>query len=221
MIKASMRYGSIQKQVDAAAGGGGTTNITNVSASATTLSPGSSATVSATLSSNSLTFAFGIPEGDEGQQGQTGPTGNGIASISKTGTSGLVDTYTITYTNGNTDTFTVTNGQDGGSGATETGTYNGAGNYGSSHPVEITFTNAPATVTIGPTTISDGYARTVTFIQDCNSALGFASNGSSQTFTVEKVTWTNSGKKLSFYCTNNAARQFNASGVTYKWVAIS
>ena len=41
--------------------------------------------------------------------GPTGPTGNGIASIEKTGTSGLVDTYTITYTDGNTTTFTVTN----------------------------------------------------------------------------------------------------------------
>ena len=48
-----------------------------------------------------------------GPQGQTGPTGNGIASITKTGTSGLVDTYTILYTNGQSTTFTVTNGQNG------------------------------------------------------------------------------------------------------------
>lgn len=40
----------------------------------------------------------------------TGLTGNGISSITKTGTSGLVDTYTITYTNGNTTTFDVSNG---------------------------------------------------------------------------------------------------------------
>jgi hypothetical protein len=53
------------------------------------------------------------PQGDEGPEGPAGPTGNGIASITKTGTSGLVDTYTITYTNGNTTTFTVTNGQNG------------------------------------------------------------------------------------------------------------
>ena len=39
-----------------------------------------------------------------------GPTGNGISSIVKTGTSGLVDTYTIYFTNGDTTTFTVTNG---------------------------------------------------------------------------------------------------------------
>ena len=51
--------------------------------------------------------------GATGPQGPQGPTGNGIASIVKTGTSGLVDTYTITYTNGTTTTFTVTNGQDG------------------------------------------------------------------------------------------------------------
>ena len=51
--------------------------------------------------------------GLKGETGATGATGNGIASISKTGSSGLIDTYTITYTNGNTATFTVTNGQDG------------------------------------------------------------------------------------------------------------
>lgn len=39
-------------------------------------------------------------------------SGNGIASIDKTGTSGNVDTYTITYDNGDTTTFTVTNGED-------------------------------------------------------------------------------------------------------------
>ena len=50
--------------------------------------------------------------GSTGQTGPVGPTGNGISSITKTGTDGLVDTYTITYTNGNTTTFTVTNGED-------------------------------------------------------------------------------------------------------------
>lgn len=44
---------------------------------------------------------------------QKGDTGNGITSIAKTGTSGLVDTYTITYTDETTSTFTVTNGEKG------------------------------------------------------------------------------------------------------------
>lgn len=46
-----------------------------------------------------------------------GSDGRSIVSISKTGTSGLVDTYTITYDSGSPDTFTVTNGADGANGA--------------------------------------------------------------------------------------------------------
>lgn len=37
--------------------------------------------------------------------------GNGIESIEKTSTVGLVDTYTITYSNGHTQTYNVTNGK--------------------------------------------------------------------------------------------------------------
>ena len=37
----------------------------------------------------------------------------GISSISKTGTSGLVDTYTISFDDGTTSTFEVTNGTNG------------------------------------------------------------------------------------------------------------
>ena len=39
------------------------------------------------------------------------PRGKGITSIAKTGTSGLVDTYTITFSDGYTTTYTVTNGK--------------------------------------------------------------------------------------------------------------
>lgn len=75
--------------------------IANLSAEATTLSAGSSATASY----DDGVITFGIPKGDKGD------TGNSIASISKTSTSGIVDTYTITYTGGqSSDTFTVTNG---------------------------------------------------------------------------------------------------------------
>lgn len=41
---------------------------------------------------------------------EKGDTGNGIVSIDKTKTEGLIDTYTITYTNGNTKDFEITNG---------------------------------------------------------------------------------------------------------------
>lgn len=76
-----------------------------------------------TLTSGS-TYDITCPRGPQGATGATGATGAdgqdgadgvGITSITKTGTSGLVDTYTITYTNGTTSTFTVTNGQDGNS----------------------------------------------------------------------------------------------------------
>lgn len=86
--------------------------IENLSVTVTTLPEGSQATASY----NNGVLSLGIPKGDtgatgaEGPEGPTGPTGNGIQSIAKTGTSGNVDTYTITYTNGQTTTFTVTNG---------------------------------------------------------------------------------------------------------------
>ena len=43
-------------------------------------------------------------------KGATGEDGSSIESIEKTGTSGVVDTYTITLTDGSKSTFTVTNG---------------------------------------------------------------------------------------------------------------
>lgn len=46
-----------------------------------------------------------------------GADGRGIASIVKTATAGLVDTYTITYTDNTTSTFEVTNGAQGQQGA--------------------------------------------------------------------------------------------------------
>ncbi len=52
-------------------------------------------------------FHLFIPSSPQGAQGV------GISDIEKTGTSGLVDTYTITLTDGSTYTFTVTNGQNG------------------------------------------------------------------------------------------------------------
>ena len=52
-------------------------------------------------------------QGVKGDKGDKGDTGNGISNITKTSTSGLVDTYTITYTDGTTQTYEVTNGEDG------------------------------------------------------------------------------------------------------------
>ena len=85
--------------------------LLDCSAIATTLPTGASATAS--YSPETGVFSFGLPRGAKGETGDTGETGNGISNIRKTSTSGLVDTYTITYTDGTTTTFTVTNGQNG------------------------------------------------------------------------------------------------------------
>ena len=61
------------------------------------------------ISGQTITLTFA----DGSQETGTASGLKGISSIAKTGTSGLVDTYTITYTDGSTSTFTVTNGADG------------------------------------------------------------------------------------------------------------
>ena len=74
-------------------------NANVVSASATAVSP--STPPSATYDQLTNNLELKLPEGDY------------IVSCEKTGTAGLVDTYTITTALGYTATFEVTNGQDG------------------------------------------------------------------------------------------------------------
>ena len=83
-------------------------SITVDIADITMLPVGSTPYVTNTGTSTDPVFHLFIPSSPKGD------TGNGIANIAKTGTSGLVDTYTITMTDGTTYTFTVTNGQNGG-----------------------------------------------------------------------------------------------------------
>lgn len=49
----------------------------------------------------------------KGEKGDKGEKGNTIVGIEKTSTSGLVDTYTISFNDGTTSTFNVTNGEKG------------------------------------------------------------------------------------------------------------
>ena len=67
-----------------------------------------------------------------------GETGDGIASITKTGTSGLVDTYTVVLDSGATSTFDVTNGSSIDS-ITKTGTVGIVDTY------TVTLTNGQTT----------------------------------------------------------------------------
>lgn len=64
----------------------------------------------------SLTGTMVITLADQSTTSVSIQNGKGIVSIAKTGTSGLVDTYTITYNDSTTSTFTVTNGAKGDTG---------------------------------------------------------------------------------------------------------
>ena len=104
---------------------GTSATISSVTATvdATVGTPNVSVSLGGTSTNRTFAFSFSNlkgetgsqgPKGDKGSQGATGATGDGIKSITKTSTSGLVDTYTITFTSGKTPTtFTVTNGQNG------------------------------------------------------------------------------------------------------------
>lgn len=120
----------------------------------------------------------------KGDKGDTGDTGNGIASVVKTSTTGLVDTYTITYTDGTTTTFEVTNGQDGQNGQ-------------DGHSPIITATKVDDTTTI----YVDGVA-TGTIVDGQDGQDG--QDGHSPTITASKV-----GKVTTVYVDGSSVATIN------------
>ena len=91
--------------------------------------------------------------GSNGQNGQNGQDGVSVSSITKTGSNGLVDTYTITYSDGSSTTFEVTNGATG-----ATGAQGAAGTNGNTILVGI---GAPTSATGGVN--GDSYIDTATW----------------------------------------------------------
>ncbi len=89
-----------------------------------------------------VTITFTNKEGTEKQV--TIDDGIGIVSITKSSTSGNVDTYTITYTDGHTTTFQVTNGIDGTDGVGITSIYL-TGTSGLTDTYTILYTNGETT----------------------------------------------------------------------------
>lgn len=90
---------------------------------------------SITFSGSTMTLIFA-----DGSQETSATSVKGISSISKTGTSGNVDTYTITYSDGTTGSFTVTNGSDGAPGATPIITMSATADATSSSTPTVTVT---------------------------------------------------------------------------------
>ena len=108
------------------------------------------------------------------------PRGKGISSIAKTSTSGLVDTYTITFSDGATTTYTVTNG-NGISAISKTSTSGLVDTY------TISYTNGTSTtftVTNGKTAyqsaVEGGYPGTE---QEFDDALGNFESLASSAYT--------------------------------------
>lgn len=93
-----------------------------------------------------------------------GEDGKGIASISKTSSSGNVDTYTITYTDNTTSTFTVTNGTNGNSGS------DGVSISG----ITTSKTDGVTTITV---TLSDGTTDTFTISDGATGGIGATGTG--------------------------------------------
>ena len=171
---------------------------------------------------DSTTQTFNITNGADGQQGPAGQDGNdgadgndgnGIASITKTSTAGLIDTYTISYTDGTSTTFTVTNGQNGSNGA------DGANGVGITNIEKTSTSGLVDTYTIS---YSNGETDTFTVTNGTNGqdgqtgATGNGVSGIAKTATAGLVdtytiTYTN-GDTDTFTVTNGADGQDGTNG---------
>lgn len=96
-----------------------------------------------------------------------GADGRGISSITLTSSSGLVDTYTITYDDGSTpNTFTVTNGAPGTNGADGSKWYKGTALTGTGTGI----TGFPGNINDFYLNSTDGYIYTCTASGDATTA---------------------------------------------------
>ncbi len=94
---------------------------------------------------NELPFLENV--GPAGTPGEKGDPGRGISSITKTNTSGLVDTYNILYTDGTSTAFNVTNGSKGDPGENGVNGANGISVTHSWNDTKLTLTSASGTTT--------------------------------------------------------------------------
>lgn len=153
-----------------------------------------------------------------------GEPGVGIASIVKTDTDGLEDTYTITYTDGNTFNYTITNGRDGVDGADSTvpGPQGPQGEQGIQGPAGVDGSDGRGISAFsGPVIVNNNKTYTFTYTDGTNSTFTVAdglngrgvstigktgANGLSDTYTITY----SDGTTSTFSVTNGA----NGSSIT-------
>ena len=160
-----------------------------------------------------------------------GADGRSIVSISKTGTSGLVDTYTITYDSGSPDTFTVTNGANGADGADGSVWYKGTAITGTGSGI----TGFPGNKDDFYLNSSDGYVYNCTATGTAVTAtwdyvMTLTGGGGSSVTVVDNLNSTsgtdalsaNQGHVLNTNKIENPASKSNGDVLTYNgsaWVA--
>lgn len=125
---------------------------------------------------NGQAFTTESLTGPQGVQGVQGETGVGIATIEKVSTSGLVDTYQITFDDGSTESFTVTNGAKGDKGDTgSTGSTGPQGIQGETGETGNGITSITKTATVGlvdtyTILFTDGTTTTFTVTNGANGS---------------------------------------------------
>ena len=102
-----------------------------------------------------------------------------------------------------------------------TGSYSGTGLYDSSHKTTLSFNSQPKLVAVFAYAVSS-YNYTTTFFlwpnMNTNQLRFFKANSNSPS-SVTSVTWSNSGKTVSWY-SSSANAQLNESGATYYYLAL-
>ena len=146
-------------------------------------------------------------------KGDVGDPGSSIQSISKTATSGLVDTYTVTLTNGNTTNFTVTNAKSISSIAMTSGTHAA----GTTDIYTITFNDGDtASFSVYNGANGLGSVSTVSGIQadgSGNVPQVISGNGAPTTATIGQMNqlYYDLSNSVLYYCAGE-------SGGTYSWL---
>lgn len=121
----------------------------------------------------------------KGDKGDKGDTGTSIVSVTKTGTQGLIDTYTILFSDNTTTTFQVKNGENGQGSGSVTSVGTGVG---------LTGGTITSSGTIKANLVSDTYSTEASETITQTSGRQYAVNPDANGKLSVNVPWTDEGK---------------------------